>query len=124
MKTLKLLNKKNLSITIFSLLLTVTSFAEEKPVDIWNIDKKEVQSSIDDNGSEENEKITEARENHPDRVKLWLEECGQQLNLPHTEREAEKIAKSKQRWNDDVLAEIASEEAREILEWKERQSRN
>ena len=50
---------------------------------------------------------------------VWLEECGQQLNLPHTEREAEKIAKSKQRWNDDVLAEIASEEAREILEWKE-----
>ena len=55
MKTLKLLNKKNLSIIIFSFLLTITSFAEEKPVDIWNIDKKEVQPSIDSNDSEENE---------------------------------------------------------------------
>ena len=54
MKTLKLLNKKNLSIIIFSLLLAVTSFSEEKPVDIWNIDKKEVQPSIDNNDSEEN----------------------------------------------------------------------
>ena len=50
---------------------------------------------------------------------VWLEECGQQLNLPHTEEEAQEIAGSKQRWNDEVLAEIASEEAREILEWKD-----
>ena len=39
MKTLKLLNKKNLSIIIFSLLITSSPFAEEKPVDIWNIEK-------------------------------------------------------------------------------------
>ena len=54
MKTLKLLNKKNLSIIIFSLLLAFTTVAEEKPVDIWNIDKKEVKPSIEDNDSEEN----------------------------------------------------------------------
>ena len=50
---------------------------------------------------------------------VWLAECGQPLNLPHTEREAEKISKSKQRWHDDVLAEIASGDAREILAWKD-----
>ena len=42
MKILKLLNKKNLSIIIFSLLITSSSFAEDKQVDIWNIEKKEV----------------------------------------------------------------------------------
>ena len=40
MKILKLLNKKNLSIIIISLLLPLFSIAEEKPVDIWNIDKQ------------------------------------------------------------------------------------
>ena len=42
MKTLKLLNKKNLSIIIISLLSTFSTIAEDKPVDIWNIDKKEI----------------------------------------------------------------------------------
>ena len=40
--------------------------------------------------------------------------CGwrtEKLNLPHTEREAQDC-ESNQRWNDDVLAEVASEEAR------------
>jgi len=39
MKILKLLNKKYFSIIIF-FLFGFNSFAEEKPVDIWNIDKK------------------------------------------------------------------------------------
>ena len=39
MKILKLLNKKNLSIIIFSLLITSSPFAEDKPVDIWDIEK-------------------------------------------------------------------------------------
>ena len=54
MKTLKLLNKENLSIIIISLLLTFSTIAEDKPVDIWNIDKKEVETSIKENISEEN----------------------------------------------------------------------
>ena len=45
MKTLKLLNKKNLSIIIISLLSTFSTIAEDKPVDIWNIDKKEAETS-------------------------------------------------------------------------------
>ena len=49
MKILKLLNKKNLSIIIISLLLSISSIAEEKPVDIWNLEKQEA-----DNISEEN----------------------------------------------------------------------
>ena len=41
MKTLKLLNKKNLSI-IFLIFLGSISQAEDQPVDIWNIDKKKL----------------------------------------------------------------------------------
>ena len=43
MKILKLLNKKNLSIIFLFLFSSVESFAEEKPVDIWNIDAKEIE---------------------------------------------------------------------------------
>ena len=61
MKTLKLLNKKNLSIIIISLLLTLSSIAEDKPVDIWNIDKKEIETSIEESTSVENiEEISES----------------------------------------------------------------
>jgi len=42
MKTLKLLNKKYFSI-ILILLFGLSSFAEEKPVDIWNIEQKEIE---------------------------------------------------------------------------------
>lgn len=60
MKTLKLLNKKNLSIIIIYLLSTFPAIAEDKPIDIWNIDKKEVETSIKENISEE--KINEISE--------------------------------------------------------------
>ena len=43
MKILKLLNNKNLSIIIISLLLSLSSVAEDKPIDIWNIDKKKIE---------------------------------------------------------------------------------
>ena len=39
MKTLRLLNKKNFSI-IFILFCSIASYAEDQPVDIWNIEKK------------------------------------------------------------------------------------
>ena len=44
MKILRLLNRKYLSI-ILILLLGFNSFADDKPVDIWNIDKKEIEKS-------------------------------------------------------------------------------
>ena len=49
MKTLKLLNKKFFSILIFYLLSIINAFAEDKPVDIWNIEKKETDTVIETN---------------------------------------------------------------------------
>ncbi|MDB2427877.1 hypothetical protein N9W25_00760 [Candidatus Pelagibacter bacterium] len=49
MKILKLLNKKNLSIIIISLLLSLPSIAEEKPVDIWNLEEQESDSVSEEN---------------------------------------------------------------------------
>ena len=49
MKILKLLNKKNLSIIIISLLLSLPSIAEEKPVDIWNLEKQETDIISEEN---------------------------------------------------------------------------
>lgn len=63
MRILRLLNKKYLSI-IF-ILLSTSGYTEEKPVDIWNIDKKNIEeNTIDINVNEETnpteEKITES----------------------------------------------------------------
>ena len=43
MKILKLLNKTYLSILIIIFFSIVNSFSENEPVDIWNIDKKEIE---------------------------------------------------------------------------------
>jgi hypothetical protein len=56
MKILKLLNKKNLSIIIFSL-FSFSSFAEDKPVDIWNIEKQETENISEENLSIENKQV-------------------------------------------------------------------
>jgi hypothetical protein len=53
MKISKLLNKKNLSIVIFSL-ISLSSFAEDKPVDIWNLEKQETETISEENLSIEN----------------------------------------------------------------------
>jgi hypothetical protein len=53
MKISKLLNKKNLSIVIFSL-ISLSSFAEDKPVDIWNLEKQEAETISEENLSIEN----------------------------------------------------------------------
>ena len=51
MKILKSLNKKNF-LTLFFLFFTSIANAEEKPVDIWNIDKKEIEEKNTTNNSE------------------------------------------------------------------------
>ncbi|MDC2985153.1 hypothetical protein OAY24_00385 [Candidatus Pelagibacter sp.] len=51
MKILKLLNKKNFLI-LFFLFFTSIANAEEKPVDIWNIDKKEIEEKNTTNNAE------------------------------------------------------------------------
>ena len=45
MKILKLLNKKNLSIIIFFLLPSAFAIAEDKPIDIWNLDKQKIETT-------------------------------------------------------------------------------
>ena len=45
MKILKLLNKTYLSILIIVFFSTVNSFSENEPVDIWNIDKEQLQEN-------------------------------------------------------------------------------
>ncbi len=45
MKILKLLNKTYLSVPIIFFLLIVNSFSENEPVDIWNIDKEQIQEN-------------------------------------------------------------------------------
>ena len=61
MKILKLLNKRNLSIVIITLLFPFYLVAEEKPVDIWNIDKKEAESISEENLSiEKKEEISQS----------------------------------------------------------------
>ena len=61
MKILKLLNSRDLSIIIISLLLNFSSIAEEKPVDIWNLDKKETQNISEENLSvEKNEETSQS----------------------------------------------------------------
>jgi len=61
MKTLKLLNKKNLSIIIIYLLSSLSVIAEDKPVDIWNLDKKKLKVVEGENTSEK--KIEDISEN-------------------------------------------------------------
>ena len=55
MKILKLLNNNHLPILIIIFLLSFGANAEDKPVDIWNIN----QNKIEKNDSENNENIKE-----------------------------------------------------------------
>ena len=64
MKILKLLNRKYLSIIIIFLLASLSSYAEDKPIDIWNIDKKKTEDTSSNNTlineTENNDQITES----------------------------------------------------------------
>ena len=55
MKILKLSNKKYFSILIFYLLSFLSAFAENKPVDIWNLEKKEKDAIIETEISDQNQ---------------------------------------------------------------------
>jgi hypothetical protein len=58
MKILKLSNKKYFSILIFYLLLGINASAEDKPVDIWNLEKEETDIVEETNISNQNQNIT------------------------------------------------------------------
>ena len=55
MKILKLLNNKYFSILIFYLSLGINTFAEDKPIDIWNLEKKETDIVAETNISDQNQ---------------------------------------------------------------------
>ena len=57
MKTLKLLNRKIFSIVIFYFSLLIPAYAEEKPIDIWNLENKETEVISENNLSNENIEI-------------------------------------------------------------------
>ncbi len=59
MKTLKLLNNKSLSIILLAIVTGFNVFADDKPVDIWNIDKKEIDqtSQLENEPKKEEDKI-------------------------------------------------------------------
>ena len=64
MRISKLLNKISLSIIFSILLLCTKAIAEDTPVDIWNIDKKEIEKISTENltstsATSENKSITE-----------------------------------------------------------------
>ena len=58
MKILKLLNKKYFSILIFYFLFVINTFADDKPVDIWNLEKKETDVVIETNIPDQNQIIS------------------------------------------------------------------
>ena len=61
MKNFKLLNKKNLLIIITSLSLSISSNAEDRPVDIWNLNKIEIETPVENNKTIETvEKVSES----------------------------------------------------------------
>ena len=61
MRILKLLNKKSLSIVVIYLFSSMFVLAEDKPIDIWNIDKKELETISEINST--GEKIETKSEN-------------------------------------------------------------
>ncbi len=63
MKTLKLLNKKYLSIILIILSYCLTLHAEDKPIDIWNIDTNEIEQEKADSSSSQNNNIDESQSN-------------------------------------------------------------
>jgi len=58
MKISRLLSKKNFSI-IFIILIGFNSYAEDKPVDIWNLDKKQTEENISTTNNSTDNKIKE-----------------------------------------------------------------
>ena len=81
MKILKLLNKKNLSIIIFSLLITSSPFAEDQPVDIWNIEKKTTITEINTNEISSNNETITSIDSETDIYKMQSEKKKETIEL-------------------------------------------
>ena len=97
MKILKLLNKKSFSILIVYFLWSFNLAAEEKPIDIWNIEKKETEKVSESSISKQNiektdqNKISDLKLGAIDQIKNISQE---KKNKPEIETEvkgSEKI---------------------------------
>ena len=58
MKILRLLNRKNFSILAICLLLPINLFAENKPIDLWNLEKNETDINEENITSNQNQDIS------------------------------------------------------------------
>ncbi len=81
MKLLRLLNKKNFSI-IFILFFSLKALAEDQPVDIWNIEKNENNTSAEKVVIEDEEEFKEMKES--DIYKMQTQKKENQINLDET----------------------------------------
>ena len=79
MRTSKLLNKKYFSIIFFFFLCTVNAHSEEKPVDIWNLEKKEKKPIK--NSSEPNLNIQEINIDKNDQTGVYQMQVQNQTDI-------------------------------------------
>ena len=81
MKILRLLNKKIFSI-ILILFFSIKAYAEDQPVDIWNIEKNENNTSVNEVVIENEEEFKEVKES--DIYKMQTQKKEDQINLDET----------------------------------------
>ncbi len=79
MKILRSLNKEKISIIFISLFLGFVSYAEEEPIDIWNIDKEKIEENTSiDNSTDDQKKFKS------EVYKMQSEKKGDQIKLDRT----------------------------------------
>ena len=88
MKILKSLNKKIFSTQLVFLIFFIPVFAEEKPIDIWNIEKKDNQvisetniSSEDSSGTTQNRVYQLQTNKQTDTIKLDKEFSSKEIKI-------------------------------------------
>ena len=81
MKILRLLSKKIFSI-ILILFFSIKAYAEDQPVDIWNIEKNENNTSVNEVVIENEEEFKEVKES--DIYKMQTQKKEDQINLDET----------------------------------------
>tara|TARA_B100001115_G_scaffold174201_1_gene158985 strand:+ start:47 stop:1822 length:1776 start_codon:yes stop_codon:yes gene_type:complete len=81
MKILELLNKNIFLIILFILLSQQTSYGEEKPVDIWNIDSKEIEKNVDEELVNSQNGMIEEEVSESDIYKMQLQKNSNKIKL-------------------------------------------
>jgi hypothetical protein len=84
MKILRLLNKKKLSIIFISLFLGSISYAEDEPIDIWNIDKEKIKDNKIINNSEVENLENDQKKFQSEIYKMQSQKKDDQITLDQT----------------------------------------